>query len=254
MRESSLLLISDSFKTRVDLSTSSSAFWESLGCEKDAVSIWLRVTSGNESGAPTDLDTTWPLRVSVVQGGCDAPSEQALARCSAWSASLATGVVGNAGASSRLLLVVRRSFVPAASCLRICPSSNAVAKSTEISRLAECAWRSQETSFGRARLSVGMPRARYHPSPDLHPWGNSIHGSKLSLSRCSLVTAQEAFASLGLLSCGIEGSQRMGCADCRSKIAWSNRPYWLVTKGFGIPKESFCPKRPVPLCWPARPQ
>ena len=196
----------------------------------------------------------WPVRVSVVQGGCDATSEQALATCAAWSASLATGVVGDAGASSRFLLAVRGSFVPAAFCPRICPSSDELAKSTEISRLAECTWRSQETSFGRARLSVGTPRARYHPSPYLHPWGNSVHGSKLSLRRCSLVTAQEAFASLRLWSGGIEGSQRTGCADCRSKIACSNRPYWLVRKGFGIPQETFSPKFPVPLRWGARPQ
>ena len=196
----------------------------------------------------------WPVRVSVVQGGCDAPSEQALATCAAWSASLATGVVGDAGASSRFLLAVCGSFVPAAFCLRICPSSDGLAKSTEISRLAECTWRSQETSFGRARLSVGTPRARYHPSPYLHPWGNSVHCSKLLLRRCSLVTAQEAFASLRLWSGGIEGSQRTGCADCRSKIACSNRPYWLVRKGFGIPQESFSPKFPVPLRWGTRPQ
>ena len=104
----------------------------------------------------------------------------------------------------------RGSFVPAASCPRICPSSDALAKSTEISRLAECVWRSRETSFGRARLSVGTPRARYHPSPDLHPWGNSVHGTKLSLRQCSLVTVQEALASLGWWSGGIEGSQRNG--------------------------------------------
>ena len=101
-------------------------------------------------------------------------------------------------------------------------------------------------------LSVGpgclLERWGHDTTPALIYIPGEIHYMAASY-RCTDVHSLRPRRHLRLWGCGqagLRGANETGCADCRSKIAWSNRPYWLVRKGFGIPKESFSSNFPVP--------
>ena len=101
-------------------------------------------------------------------------------------------------------------------------------------------------------LSVGpgclLERWGHDTTPPLIYIPGEIHYMAASY-RCADVHSLRPRRHLRDCGCGqagLRGANETGCVDCRSKIAWSNRPYWLVRKGFGIPKESFSPNFPVP--------